>query len=371
MATIHRVAGGWRVEVRHKTKDGAFYRTARFETRQQAQVWGGRTEAEYQQQRKSPSKRTLRDALEKYRGEVSPTHRGHRWERLRIEVLIRDKEWAAQRIERVTPADIGEWRDRRLKDVSGSSVRREMALLSGIFESARREWRWIASNPVKDARKPAAAAPRDRRITPLEEKNLIRALGYFPGASPQSVSDHAALAFLFALETAMRAGEIVGLTWERVDLAQRFVHIPLTKNGTARDVPLTPTAVALLELLPRGSRVFQVTSASLDALFRKARKRAKIRDLHFHDSRHEAITRLAGKIPVMDLARMTGHKQLGQLMRYYNPSAADIAKRLSAADAVEVEADSPARTGSPRKPTSGARHSGRPSARRRRENSPA
>lgn len=88
-------------------------------------------------------------------------------------------------------------------------------------------------------------------------------------------------------------------------------------------------AAALLALLPRnGESVFGVSDALRDALWRKARKRAEIVGLTFHDLRHEATTRLARKLDVLDLSRMTGHRDLKSLRRYYNPAAEEIADRL-------------------------------------------
>ena len=140
-------------------------------------------------------------------------------------------------------------------------------------------------------------------------------------------SGAAAIAFLFAIETAMRAGEICGLT--APDITGRVAHLPQTKNGRKRDVPLSRRALELLAYLPVDSAtVFGITSASLDALFRKTRDRASIENLTFHDSRHEAITRLAKKLNVLDLARMVGHTDLNELQTYYNESAADIAEKL-------------------------------------------
>lgn len=136
-----------------------------------------------------------------------------------------------------------------------------------------------------------------------------------------------AVAFLFAIETAMRAGEICELTWDRVEgTAARLLK---TKNGTKRDVPLSARAIALLQQLPRDNATcFGITSASLDALFRKAKTRACVEDLKFHDTRHEAITRLAKKLNVLELARMVGHKDLNELQTYYNATAEELATKL-------------------------------------------
>jgi len=82
-------------------------------------------------------------------------------------------------------------------------------------------------------------------------------------------------------------------------------------------------------MLPKErNTVFDVTKESLDALFRKAKRKALIEDLTFHDTRHEAITRLAKKLNVLELARMVGHRDLKMLMIYYNETAENLAKKL-------------------------------------------
>ena len=133
----------------------------------------------------------------------------------------------------------------------------------------------------------------------------------------------------------MRAGEITGLTWSDVNFEGRFVTIPRSKNGDSRQVPLSGRAVELLRMLEGidPAKCFTVTAASLDALFRKARKRAaislpEISTLHFHDTRHEAITQLSKKLTVIQLARMVGHRDLKSLMIYYNETATELAALL-------------------------------------------
>jgi integrase len=109
----------------------------------------------------------------------------------------------------------------------------------------------------------------------------------------------------------------------------QVVHLPaeIVKNGIKRDVPLSKRATELLSLLPE-DRLFDLASASLDALFRTAKERAGVEGLTFHDTRHEAITRLSKKLGVLELARAVGHRDLRMLQVYYNESAADIAQRL-------------------------------------------
>ncbi|MDR2015430.1 MAG: site-specific integrase [Azoarcus sp.] len=135
------------------------------------------------------------------------------------------------------------------------------------------------------------------------------------------------VAFLFAIETGMRAGEICSLSWGAV--RGNVAYLPMTKNGFPRSVPLSVEALRLLGQLPKvDDAAFGLTPCQIDAIFRKIRVRALISDLHFHDTRHEAITRLARKLDVMDLARMVGTRDLRILMVYYNATPAEIAERL-------------------------------------------
>lgn len=240
----------------------------------------------------------------------------------------------------VTPEVLGKWRDMRLKGtaaldfkdkVLGSSVSRDLNLLSHVFSAAVKEWKWIAKSPTTDVRRPADPPPRDRLYSEDEVERLCAAMGIdIDQAEPvEPATQRVGIAFLFAIETAMRAGEICSLRPEHV--AGRVATLLETKNGTKRAVPLSSRAAALLQLLPApadGGAVFGLTAASLDALFRKARNRAMITGGTFHDTRHLAITRLAKKLNVLDLARMVGHRDLRQLQVYYNESAEDIAARL-------------------------------------------
>jgi integrase len=123
----------------------------------------------------------------------------------------------------------------------------------------------------------------------------------------------------------MRAGEIVGLNPDVVDLDKMTAQLPMTKNGSSREVPLSKKAA---EILKKVDCNFNITSRQLDSNFRKARVMSGIENLHFHDTRHQAITNLANKVQVLDLARITGIKDLKILMVYYNQKAEDIAKLL-------------------------------------------
>ena len=321
MASIQKHGKRWRVQIYVGGKRVSAVR----DTKKEAAAWALQREAELAGD-KLPDK-TLADAMTRYSREVAPSKRGERWEVIRLKALAK-ADIARVRIAMLTNADVTGWRDARLKEVSAATVAREMGLLRSVFEAARRDWGWITKNPMQGVRWPKAPASRKRRVTADEIESVGMALG-MDGMAADRVSQRVGLSFLFALETAMRAGEILALHWPDVHLADRFVHLPETKNGEARDVPLTRRAVEILEALPEGDGpVFGITSSQRDALFRKARGKAGIPDLHYHDSRAEAIWRLSKKLDVLQLARVIGHRDPRSLMLYYSESAAEMAMRL-------------------------------------------
>jgi integrase len=297
-----------------------------FATRAEAATWVMEREAEIRGERLPD--RTLAQAIQRYADEIAPAQRGARWTVIRCTALARDK-MTTKPLASLTATDLAGWRDARLRDVSPSTVRREMTLLRGVLEQCRREWGWLRVNPIDDVRRPPNPQGRERRVSDDEQERMRLALGWSVDATPETLSQQVALLMFLAVETAMRAGEMLSLDWSQVDLPGRAAHLTRTKNGDSRDVPLSRRAVELLTLMrPGAGPVFTVPDASRDALWRKARERAGLDDVHFHDLRHEATTRLARKLDVLDLARMTGHRDLGSLRRYYNPTAAEMASRL-------------------------------------------
>ena len=335
MASFQKIKSGWRVQIDVKGKRDS--RT--FPNKASAQEWADRRQAEMRSiiGGEGSKTHTVGDVLDDYQRKVSPTKRGERWEKLRLDLIgrkeIEGKPFRDFRLADLKPSHIAAWRDARAREVAGSSVSREMSLLSHALEVARKEWGWLVHDPMKDVRRPADNPPRDRLITDKEIERITLALGYQEGMPVALPSQRVAVAFLLAIETAMRSGEMLGLTSDLVDIDKRIAHLPptITKNGCARDVPLSTRALELLKMLPgveEGQPLFALAPASRDALFRKAKEKAGIADLTFHDTRHEAITRLAKKLQPLDLARMTGHTNLQELLTYYNETAESIAQRL-------------------------------------------
>lgn len=328
MATVRKRVSGknvsWYAEVCAK----GVRRGKSFPTKNEALQWALSTEQSLGKHGGIVSKRTLGEAMEKYAREISPQKKGARWEAIRLKKIGRDK-IASTMLSMLTSDLLQEWVDAQCKILSPSSVNRDFTVLASVLKAARLQWKWMVDQPTKDVRRPKDPPARDRRITEKEIFLIMKALQY-EGGKPETMRQQIAIAFLLALETAMRQGEIWGLEWRCVHLKERYITLEVTKNGTRRDVPLSKRAVELLELMPKtGEKVFTGCSqAVLEATFRRSVKLAGIENLHFHDARHEAITRLARKVDVLDLARMVGHRDLRSLQSYYNATAAEIAGRL-------------------------------------------
>ena len=341
MASIRKVGTVWRAEVfRHGVR-----RSARRATKALAMAWAVQTEQEIESGKlgRIPDK-SFGELLERYAEEVSARKAGAPWERDRILALVNGPArrgttgrgapdpLAAVRLRELDARHFAAWRDRRLRVVAESSVRREWNLLSHACNVAVREWRWLDASPMTGVRRPANARARDRRIADDELSRLLHCLGYARDAAPATQTARVGAAVLLAIETALRAGELARLGWADVLAERRYCRVGWGKSAAARrDVPLSDEALRVLRQLEGvrdGPLVLQLTAASIDALFRKARDKALIEDLHFHDTRHEAVTRLARIFDILALARVIGHKDLRMLQVYYNPTAEELAAKM-------------------------------------------
>lgn len=322
MASIQKHGNGWRALVRRK----GITKTRKFPTKAQAVAWAAKEETDIIENKAGTiPRKTFGDLLDRYVESVSVNKAGERWEQIRVNMFKQDK-LADVMLPELNQSHFAAWRDRRLKSVSAATVRREWNLLSNACTVALNEWKWLRDHPMKGVSKPAPAPPRDRLVSQKEIEAIQFALGYV-GGQAETKSQRVALAFEFACETAMRAQEICNLKLDDINGQTAIIRKSKTRAGV-RVAPLAPRAIEILKFLP-DENLFDVTPAVLDALFRKAKAKAMLDDLHFHDSRHEGITRLAKRLTVLELARSVGHQDLRQLLIYYNESAEDIAKKLN------------------------------------------
>ena len=325
MASVRKKGAGYEAMVARK----GIRKSGTFRTKTEARMWAAEIERDILRgDHAKVADKSFADLMQRYGAIVSPAKRGVRWELMRIGVVCRDP-IADVRLEDLSPAHFAAWRDRRLESVSVATVLRDWNLISHALNIAVNEWEWLPENPIKRVKRPKSPAHRERRISQDEIDRLLFALGYDYIEKPKTITARVGAAMLFAIETAMRTGEIVSLSWVNVELDERVARLPITKNGLPRDVPLSAEAVRIIEQVRTDSDfVFDLKTSQIDSLFRKAKKRAMIEDLHFHDTRAEAITRLAKKVDILTLARISGHRDLRQLQIYYRESMADIAKRI-------------------------------------------
>lgn len=311
MASIRKRGNKWRVEIRTKS----FYQTKSFIHKETAAKWARDVEVTLEREEQPGGLKLVSDAIGKYLKEVTPKKKGARWERVRLTKFL-TYPICNKRLSSVKPSDFSEWRDNRLKEISSASVRRELVLWSSLFSTCVTEWQWISENPLRKVKKPSNGKHRERVISVDEQAKIIEALGRHGSGA------EVARLFQLALETGMRLGEMVGLG--QGDIFEDYLIIRDSKNNDSRHVPLTSKAYKL-------AKTCTVTVDYASRLFREATRRAGIKNITFHDSRHTAATRLAQKLNVLDLCRMFGWRDPRHAMTYYNPSASEISKRLETA----------------------------------------
>ena len=382
-AFTQRDSGRWQAKVR---RDGWPVQSKTFRTRADAEAWARTVEREMDVDafinRDDAEKTTFAKAAERYERDVLPGKRGKDQDGYVLKKVA--KAFGASSLASITPGRLSEYRDLRLKSVSPQTVIHELGMVSRIFKAAAMDW-GIAlpkGNPIALVRKPSLSNDRERRLEDIEELLLLAAL-----QDCASVWPHAAA--VLAIETGARQSELLALTWEEIDLKSRVARLRgkgggVTKNGdTYRDIPLSKRAIGLLETLPKATRgkVLPLSQNALQmswdraiARARKAHVHQQLRrmletegldqsaqdreiraliykkrnpqaitiellskiesedrllvDLHFHDLRHEATSRLADKLAMHELMKVTGHKSTRMLGRYYHPRATDLALKL-------------------------------------------
>ena len=296
--------------------------------KKEAQLWAAQKEIEFRAvgTGKSSTITTTVQAFERYRDEISADHKGERWERLRLDKMAR--EFPLVMLDKLTSDHVIKWIGERRGKVGESSVLREMKLLNSVFEQCKsKEWKLLVNNPCDGVARPKESAHRNRTISYLETRKILRALGFPKRALPRNAVAHA---FLLALLTGMRQGELASITWANVK--PNYIHLPDTKSGKSRDVPLSSMAKAVVERM-RGyhaESMFHITAASIDTHFRNARDRAGLSGFTWHDTRHTAATRIgrSGVWSVIELCKAFGWNDPKMAMIYVNPTGDDLAAKL-------------------------------------------
>lgn len=339
-----------------------------FTRKTDALAWGRRVEMDMEAGKwKDPATEapTFGEALKQYRTAVVPTMKGadtYLWTLDELAALP----MASKCISSITAGDVAAWRDAMAsRGLAAGTIVRRLGMLSGLMTWAHKERGWIAANPVHNVRKPRVSDSRDRVLSDVERHWLMQ--GAQAGRN-EWLSD----ALVVLLESAVRRGELFSITAGDVAQGAQVVHLADTKNGSARDVPLTTTATEALSRLadrakregeaarqrgdkhapaPGSERLVPLRNApAMSLAFRRAVRRAQrmysthckdvgsvavvgfLQGVRLHDLRHTSVTRWAstGALSVHELMAVSGHKTPAMLARYVNLKAGDLAKKLQA-----------------------------------------
>lgn len=370
----------WQAKIRRKGWPPA---SKTFDRKADAEAWARAVEREMDVgafvQRDDAERTTFREAAERYKREVLPTKRAQVQPRYMLDRLC--EQFGRYSLAGISPAMLAEYRDNRMKVVSPQTVVHELGLITRVLKACQLDWGIALPQgiPTTLVRKPKVSNARERRLEGQEESQLLESLAgkTYPRA-----------AVILALETAARQSELISMSWADVDLRRRVARLRgvggrETKSGDDfRDVPLSTRALEVLSSLPRhidGGRVFPISQNALRLswdralvsarrshlhrllvkkleaegidgvrevsalIFKKRQPLARtvqllaelekkdrmLVDLHFHDLRHEATSRLAEKLQMHELMKVTGHKSSTMLSRYYHPRAEDLAAKLA------------------------------------------
>lgn len=319
MATVTKRGKYWRAQVRRLGYPPQ-YKT--FDTNAEAEAWARSVESEMDRgifvSRVEAERTTLAEALKRYKTEICSRKSHPAQEYQRVDRWLREP-LAHRYLANLKGADFAQYRDmRRAAGRAENTIRLELALVSHLFEIARKEWGMESLlNPLKNIRKPSGSRERDRRLKAGEYDRIAAALA-------ESENPCAPQAFDLAIETSLRQGMLVQLQWEWVDLTRQVITIPASfrrhgNKGVPPVLPLSKRAVEVLKTLPVKSTgpVLPTTANALRCVWKRALKDLGIKDLRWHDLRHEAASRLFEKgLHPLEVASITGHKSLTMLRRY-------------------------------------------------------
>lgn len=324
MGTIRKRGEKWQAMVR-KSGHRSIGRT--FTHRSDAVRWVQATELEIEREGLIPDRSILKtavlaDLLARYRDAISVSKRGHlNMERWVLERLLRHP-MARLKLSELRRGHLQAWCDERLKEVSASTMRRQLAILSHVFEIAHSIWHIPIDNLTRKLVIPVSSARRQRRLTAAEEAQLLVAVEASRNLCLLPI-------LLLAKETSMRRGELLALRWDQI--GKDHIIIRTSKNGESRTIALSNTAIAILDSVAKiDGRVFPISASALTQAWRRLAKRAGVTDLRFHDLRHEAISRFFELgLSAPEVQSMSGHKDMRMLYRYAHANRWAVLSKLN------------------------------------------
>ncbi len=334
MASIRKRGDKYHVQFR---RQGFEPLTRSFSKLSDAREWARQTEAQADRHELAPSRKelkqlTLADLIIRYRDKVTPRKKGAQTETVMLNAFLRHP-ICRKSLASLLPSDFAAYRDELLSSVKPASVRRQLMTVQSVLTKAMQDWDIpLSRNPLSGVKLTSGENKRQRRLS-VDEMDRLRT------AVRSDTNPYTILVVGFAIETAMRRGEILSLQWGDIDLERSCAVVREAKNGTGRLVPLTRTATQILRqaaMLTDDQKgpVFPLAVVTLHASWKALLRRANISDFRFHDLRHEAISRLFEiGLTAPEVASISGHRTVSQLFRYAHANQASVRAKLLGNDA--------------------------------------
>lgn len=338
MASISKHRDKYQVRVRRKgfpTISKSFHRHS------DAKEWARMMETKADRHELSPDSKALKsialaDLIRRYRDTVLPGKKCCEVETIILNAFLRHP-ICKKTLNDLTASDFARYRDDRLsgkhgmKAITPKTIKRTLSPVHRMFQVAMSEWDVpLSRNPLADFKMKVTDNKRQRRLLEGELEKLL-------SAANTNRNPYVVLIVRFALETAMRRGEILALRWRDIDSERYSVTVLESKNGHSRIVPLSSVAIGILKTTAGmagdsdGDTVFPVSANAFKLSWVRLVRRAELDDLHFHDLRHEAISRLFELgLTVPEVASVSGHRDMRMLLRYAHANHASIRAKLLA-----------------------------------------
>lgn len=333
MASIYKNRDKWRCQITVNGKR----KSKSFATKKEAFSWAAQAEREISILTKGENldqNFTVKDLLERYMEEITANKASKDKEIIRLKRFIREEAaFVNKKLSDIKKSDVDAWIDRRLKEVSEGTLKRELNIIKHAFRVAIERWEWIEKNPFVGSKIIKAPPPRDRILSWFEIRALLKIFKYNSKAIMRTKTQEVGVMLMIALRTGMRIGEIVQLGRDNVDFKKYIITIKNHKTfhhtGKPRIIPFNEGAYKLLKKIATKDLFFTANKHLVDSVFRKKRDSIGLSDIHFHDSRATALTILSKCLQPMDLAKVSGHKNLNILLNvYYREKPEDIALKM-------------------------------------------
>jgi integrase len=326
MATIRKRGSKWQVQVR-RVGHRPFSKS--FNIRNDAVAWARQSEVQADRAELPTDPRALRRVtlgalIRRYRDSVSPRKKTGPTETIVLNAILKFP-ICGRTLSELCAEDFAAYRDERLKTIKPTTLKRELVPIRHMFEVAKHEWGLpIRENPVDKLKLKAPNHSRERRLRPGEFKRLMDAVQFSRNKLIEPI-------IRVALASGMRRGEILAIKKTDIDFRGRALLLTETKNGFSRRIPLTKNALEILKTRFDFSeaRLFPITPNAFRLAWEHVRARAGLHDLHFHDLRHEAISRFFEiGLTTPEVSSISGHRDARMLFRYAHAERQTVIQKL-------------------------------------------